>query len=216
MITMKTFVLGAMSLAMLGLSTAPALANPFEDRLQVKVGVIGVLPNEEADITIIGGDTEISDEYLPSVQLEWFFTDNVSAELLCCVAPHEVKAVGTALGTVNLGEITLFPPTLTVKYRANADGAVQPYVGAGINYTLFFNEDLPAGGPVTRIDYGSSIGPALQVGADFKINDRWSFNLDARRVWIHTDVTIFAGSTRIDADVNIDPWVIGAGFGYRF
>jgi outer membrane protein len=204
----------------LSLFAAAALAAPAHagvlDNVQVKVGVSGVLPDEGADISLIGGDVDISDEYVPSLQIEYFFTDNVSAELLCCAAQHDVKAVRTSLGTVNLGQITHFPPTLTLKYRWTNFGKFEPYVGAGVNYTHFFNEELPAGGPVTSISYDDSFGGALQVGADFRMNEHWSLNADVRKIWINTDVTINAGPTRIDADVDINPWVTTLGVGYRF
>lgn len=184
--------------------------------LNVKVGVSGILPEESAKISTIGGGANISNEYVPSLQLEYFFTDNISAELLCCVAEHTVKAVGTSLGTVDLGKVTHFPPTLTAKYHFTGMGPVVPYVGAGVNYTTFFDKKLPAGGPTTHISYGDSFGGALQVGADYKLDDHWSLNLDLRKIWISTDVKIDAGATRINANVDIDPWVVSTGVGYRF
>jgi len=197
--------------AFAGTASADILHN-----LQIKVGVTGVLPEESASISPIGGDVDISDEFVPSVQFEYFFNDHISAELLCCIATHDVKAVGTSLGTVDLGKITHFPPTVTVKYRWTDFGALQPYVGAGVNYTHFFNDEVPAGGPVTSISYDDSVGGALQAGADYKLNDHWSLNFDVRKIWINSDVTIMAGATRIDAAVDINPWVISAGTGYRF
>lgn len=194
---LKTAALAAMGTLVLA---APANAGPLQN-LQIKVGVSGVLPNESADISTIGGDVKISDEVVPSLQLEYFFTDNISAELLCCVARHEVAAVKTALGRVDLGKVTHFPPTVTVKYRWTDLGALQPYVGAGVNYTHFFDDNLPKAGPVTAISYGDSVGPALQVGFDYRLDDHWALNLDARRIWINTDVKLSAGATRLKADV---------------
>jgi outer membrane protein len=192
---------------------APAMAQDTFKRFQVKVGVSGVLPDEGASIGVIGGDVEISDEYVPSLQLEYFFTPSISTELLCCFARHDVAAVGTALGRVDLGKITHFPPTVTVKYHFNQFERFKPYVGAGVNYTTFFDEDA---GAVTSIDYGDSFGPALQIGADIPLNDTWSINLDVRKIWIQTDVTIRAGTTVIPAEVDIDPIVVTAGVGFRF
>lgn len=206
-----------MGMAALAAIAALTLAGPANagilDNVQVKVGLSGVLPNEEADISVIGGDVEISDEVVPSLQLEYFLNDNVSVELLCCMARHDVKAVDTALGEVDLGEISHFPPTLTAKYRWITMGAFEPYVGAGVNYTTFFDEDE---GAVTSIEYDDSFGAALQAGFDYRLDDHWALNLDVRRVWINTDVTIMAGATRIDADVDINPWVVTTAIGYRF
>lgn len=202
------------------LLTAVAFAAPAHagvlDNVQVKVGISGVLPDESADISVIGGDVDISDEYVPTVQLEYFFTPNISAELLCCAAQHDVGAVRTALGAVDLGQVTHFPPTVTLKYRWTNLGRVEPYLGAGVNYTHFFSEKLPAGGAVTSIHYDDSFGGALQAGADIRFDEHWSLNLDVRKIWINTDVTIFAGATRVDADVDINPVVATVGVGYRF
>ena len=195
---------------------APAQANIFEN-LQIKVGVSGVLPDESAD-TSIGGDVDISDEWVPSLQVEYFFTDNISAELLCCVATHDVIAVNTIAGDVDLGEVTHFPPTVTLKYRWTSFGAVEPYVGGGVNYTAFIDDETPPSppGPVNGIDYDQSVGPALQVGFDYRFNDHWSLNIDARRLWINTDVSIDTDLGPVSADVDIDPWVISTAIGYRF
>jgi outer membrane protein len=213
---MISFITSIAAAAGLSILCAGAASAQLPHNLQVRVGVSAVLPDESASISTIGGNVDISDEYAPSVQLEWFFSDSVSAELLCCMARHDVVAKGTALGDVNLGKISHFPPTLTVKYHFNTEGALQPYVGAGVNYTLFFDDEVPAGGPVTSIDYDPSFGGALQAGFDYKLDDHWSLNADIRKVWINSDVTIMAGATRIDADVDINPVIVTTGIGYRF
>lgn len=204
-------IVAAGAVAMAGAAIAQSPLHNF----QVKVGVSGILPDESATISAIGGDVDISDEYVPTLQLEYFFNGNVSAELLCCTAKHDVKAVGTSLGTVNLGKLAHFPPTLTVKYHWTDFGAWKPYLGAGVNYTHFFDEEVPAGGPVTAISYDDSWGGALQAGFDYMLDDHWSVNVDVRKIWISTDVTITAGAT-IAADVDINPTVVTIGSGYRF
>lgn len=206
-------IVAAAGLSVLGVGAASA---QLPHNLQVKVGVSAVLPDESASVSLIGGDVDISDEYVPTLQLEWFFTDNISAELLCCMARHDVVAKGTALGDVNLGKISHFPPTLTLKYHFNTEQKLQPYLGAGINYTLFFDDKVPSGGAVTSVDYDPSFGGALQAGVDYKLDDHWSLNADVRKVWINSDVTIMAGATRVDADVDINPLIVTLGAGYRF
>lgn len=183
----------------------------FEDHLRVKLGVSGVLPDESANVSTLGGTVDISDEYVPSVQLEWMFNERVSAELLCCVATHDVTALPAAGGSIDLGEVSHFPPTVTLKYRWNPDGVVQPYLGAGVNYTLFYDESP---GAVASIDYDSSVGPALQAGVDFMTGEHTFLNLDVRKIWINTDVSINGGA--INADVDINPYVVSASVGYRF
>lgn len=195
--------------------SSPAYAADF-DHWQVKLGVSGVLPNESASISPIGGDVRISNEYVPSAQIEYFFTPQISVELLCCVARHDVRAVNTAAGPVDLGHVTHFPPTITAKYHWTDFGAIEPYVGAGVNYTHFFNASLPSGGPVTDIHYGDSWGPALQAGVDYRLSEHWGVNFDVRRIWIHSNVRMHAGATAITAKTDVDPWVVTTAVSYRF
>lgn len=183
---------------------APAHAGIL-DNFQVKVGVSGVLPNERGDPI----DVDISDEVVPSLQIEYFFNDHVSAELLCCVATHEVTAAG---GAIDLGEVTHFPPTVTLKYRWTNFGQFEPYVGAGVNFTSFIDSEPPAG---LHVDYDSSVGPALQAGVDYRIDEHWGVNFDVRRIWINTDVAI-SGALTANDEVDIDPWVISTSIAYRF
>lgn len=196
--------------------SAPAFAEDIWHNFQVKVGVSSIQPDEESTISVIGGEVDVSDEIVPTLQIEYFFTNNISAELLCCVGRHEVKAENTGLGTVDLGKVSHFPPTLTLKYHWTDMGSFQPYVGAGVNYTTFFDDKLPAGGPVTSIKYDDSFGGALQAGFDYKLDNHWSVNVDVRKVWISTDVQLAAGPTQLAAKVDLDPVIFTVGTGYRF
>lgn len=207
----RSLILAAGALGLAGTASAQSLLDNF----QFKVGVSLIQPDESATISAIGGTVDISSEYVPSLQVEYFFTDNISVELLCCIATHDVRAINTSLGTVNLGEVSHFPPTVTAKYRWTDFGAFQPYVGAGVNYTTFYDDELPAGGPVTAIEYDDSFGGALQAGFDYKLDDHWAINVDVRKIWINTDVTLTAGAT-INADVDINPLVVTVATGYRF
>ncbi|MEQ1781024.1 MAG: OmpW family outer membrane protein [Hyphomonadaceae bacterium] len=208
----RSLIISAGALALAGTASAQDIWHNF----QVKVGVSSIQPDEKSSISVIGGEANISDEYVPTLQIEYFFNDNISAELLCCIATHDVKAENTALGTVDLGQVSHFPPTLTVKYHWTDMGAFQPYLGAGLNYTTFYDDKLPAGGPVTAIHYDDSLGGALQAGFDYKFDDHWSLNVDVRKVWISSDVAISAGATQIAAKVDVNPLILTVGSGYRF
>lgn len=202
-------VMSKFGMAVLAAMAAMALASPAQagllDNVQVKIGVSGVLPDETGDPI----DVDISDEFVPSLQLEYFFNDNVSAELLCCVATHDVTA---ASGAIDLGEVTHFPPTVTLKYRWTNIGRIEPYVGAGLNFTSFIDSEPPNG---RRVEYDSSVGPALQAGFDYRIDEHWGVNIDVRRIWINTDVTI-SGDISATDEVDINPWVVSTAIAYRF
>jgi len=205
-----------MAAALLGCACAPAaFASPFGGRLTATVGIAGVLPDASARIRPIGGSVDINDQYVPALTLDYAFNDTFSAELLCCVTPHRVKAVGTAVGAVDLGRVTLFPPTLTLKYHFLRDAPIKPYVGAGVNYTAFFTEKHPAG-VVNSIRYESTFGPALQAGANVPLSDRLTLNFDVKKIWIEPTVKIDTALGAVHADAKINPIVTFVGVGYKF
>ncbi len=180
----------------------------------VRLRAIAVVPDERSTVSAIGGAIKASDRLVPEVDFSYFFTDNLAVELIAAVTKHNVRDVGSTAGTVPLGSTWLLPPTLTAQYHFLSGSKFDPYVGAGVNYTTTFSVGKPSTGPVTAIRYSDSFGPALQAGVDYRLDDRWSLNLDLKKVWIKTDVSINNGA--IAATAHLDPWIIGTGVGYRF
>lgn len=210
--TRKSTIAGACLGAFAVLALAPAaLADPG---WQVRLRGIVVEPDESATITPIGGDASIDTAVMPELDISYFFTDHIAAELILAVSPHNPVAAGTSLGDVPLGDVTLLPPTLTLQYHPIPDSKISPYIGGGVNYTVFFDTDVPTAGAVTSINYEDSFGFAIQGGVDIKLDENWLINLDVKKFWLDTDVSINGGA--ITADVNINPWIFGFGFGYRF
>jgi len=209
---MKVFVRLAMAAAIAPLFlSAPVSAqdSPWQFRLRM----IGVAPDDEATITPINGSSDISTAYVPELDITYFFSSNLSLELILATAKHDVTAVGTDAGDVDVGSVWLLPPTLTLQYHLAPDGGIRPYLGLGANLTFFYNVETP-GTTVTEADYDTSGGFALQGGLDVPFGDSgWFFNLDAKKVFLGTDVALNGGA--INADVTIDPWIIGAGVGVR-
>jgi outer membrane protein len=151
---------------------------------------------------------EVKDKVFPEVDITYFFTRNIAAEL---ILTYPQKLDVTAGGN-NIGSVKALPPTLTVQYHFMPDATFRPYVGAGVNITLFSSVDLLGGG--ADID-SSSIGPALQVGADVKLAKQWYLNFDVKKVYMKTDVTNTANGSKITT-LTIDPLLLSAGVGYRF
>ena len=104
---------------------------------QFRLRGIYVSPNESAEIEAIGGDVDISTALVPELDISYFFNENWSAELILGTTKHDVSAVATAAGDIELGDIMLLPPTLTAQYHFTGSDFV-PYVGAGLNLTLFY------------------------------------------------------------------------------
>jgi outer membrane protein len=109
-----------------------------------------------------------------------------------------------------------------VQYHFNTNGRVRPYVGAGLNYTLFFNEDATSGmkalgGGKADVELDDSWGLAANAGVDVAIDKDWFVNADVKYIDMDTTATIKTNSLgRLKADVSIDPWVYGIGIGRRF
>ena len=217
--------LGAVSTLALVLSAfafaAPASAQETDFKaksagdINIRLRALGVFPDESGSVKTAGGtdtglDAKVGNSYVPEVDFSYFVTDNIALELIAATARHEVDAKGNG-ASVGLGSVWLLPPTLTVQYHFMPKSRISPYVGAGLNYTIFYNEKS---GDANSISYDNGIGYALQAGVDYAISGPWSLNVDVKKLWLNTDVKVNGGALR--ADVDIDPWIIGIGVGYRF
>ena len=182
---------------------------------QFRLRGIVVSPDESAEIEAIGGDVEISTSVVPEFDITYFFDDNWSMELILGTTKHDVKAVETAVGEIDLGSVWLLPPTLTGQYHFTG-GDFVPYVGAGVNLTLFYGVD--EGPTADDIEYDTAIGFALQGGFDYMLNDKWFLNFDVKKLFLNTTATVDATtalSATVDADVDINPWIFGFGVGLK-
>ena len=193
-------------------------SNEFK-RWQVRLRAVGVAPEESAKIGIIGGDVAISNALIPELDFTYFFTEHFAAELILGTAKHDVQAINTLAGDVNLGSVWLLPPTLTAQYHfyTSDQKVFKPYIGAGVNYTLFYNVKS---GDVAGVEYDNALGYAAQVGFDLMLDDTFFINFDAKRLFLSTDVTVDASNLApglsIPAEVDINPWLIGVGVGMKF
>lgn len=203
-----------MSVTLQAIFLCPALAaegsshGPWEFRLRG----IAVLPDSGGNTTI-GGSPEADSAFVPEFDISYFFTSHIAAELILATSPHDLKLKNSAIGDVDLGDTMILPPTLTVQYHFTPDKALSPYIGAGINYTLPYAEDA-AGGTVTKLEADGSFGWALQAGADYWLNDNWGLNIDVKKVYLDVDASLNNGA--ITGNVELDPWIVGAGVAYRF
>lgn len=232
-----------MKKAILALSVAavfaPVLAYAEAGDWVVRLRAVNVSPNEDSDlgktvnknvapVMSPGAELKVDDNWIPEFDISYYFTKNIAAELILAVGTeHDVDIKGDSLGTVGnqgLGEVDLLPPTLTVQWHFNPDQKIDPYVGAGINYTYALDRKLKINsGPLTgqkiKID-SDSWGWALQAGVDVNLKDGWLINADVKYITLDTDVEMqnpLNGNkwTKID-DLDIDPWVIGIGIGKKF
>ena len=258
---MKFSVRGALAALALTALAAPAVAADLPARntapvftqtdtswspWQIRVRALGVLPDSSGKIydtngTLLRAGQQIpnagvkaSDSVVPELDISYFFTKNIAVEAICCVTPHDVKGTGILSG-LDIGRTLLFPPTVLLQYHFVELGALQPYVGVGVNYTHFFGLKtggnsivdplIPAGtDSVTALKIKDSVGLALQAGLDYMIDRHWGINVDVKKVWIDPNANAVVTNKQgavltnvpVNAKVKIDPWLVGAGVTYRF
>jgi outer membrane protein len=152
-----------------------------------------------------GLNLSIDNKWLPEVDVSYFFTPNIAAELILTVPQKQTLRSGAT----DIGTLRHLPPTLTAQYHFIPNGAYRPYVGAGVNFTHFSSVNLPAGVDIKR----SSWGPALQAGLDFPVGRNMVLNVDVKKVYIRTDVS--AAGVDI-GKFKVDPVLFGVGIGWRF
>ncbi len=152
---------------------------------------------------------KVEDKLIPEFDIDYAINDTWSLELVLTVPQeHEVK-----LGATKIGDFKHLPPTLLAQYHPSIPALgknFKPYIGAGVNFTLIFDETL-LGGAAKLENY--SVGPAGQIGFDWTINDSWAINVDVKKIFIGSDVEV--GGAKV-IDVNVDPMCYSLGLTYRF
>ncbi|MDR2224258.1 MAG: outer membrane beta-barrel protein [Flavobacteriaceae bacterium] len=228
---MKKLLLTLMGAAMLvgTQSYAQESTTPEKNdyKWQMRLRGVGVIPHNKADIGVIGGQIHVDNNYIPELDFTYFFTENFAAELILGTTKHNVSTRSSSLAAiggpsdanVDLGSVYLLPPTLMVQYHHKFGEVFKPYVGVGANYTIFYNEKS---GVAKDITYKNSFGYGYQVGFDIDLTDKFFINVDFKKLFLKTDVTVDASNLNggaaleIPAKVKVDPMLIGFGVGMRF
>jgi len=190
--------------ALLALSMVAGVVQAAQGDWLARARIININPDASSSALNLNASTETTLE----LDFTYFLTRSIGLELILATKKHEITSAGAKIGSV-----ALLPPTLTLQYHFAPDSAsFRPYVGAGINYTRFYDINLLAG--AATVDK-SSWGGALQLGVDIPLNKTFFLNLDLKKIWIDTDVKLTAtGATA--ANFKINPLVLGVGVGMKF
>ncbi len=201
---------------------APAQALEQGDWL-MRVGIASVMPDEESGEVTGIADSGVSVDDATSVGFTFAYmaTPNVGIELLGALPfQHDITGTGSIDG-VAVGSTKHLPPTLVGQYYFQPNASVRPYIGAGLNYTTFFDEDADdeleaaLGGP-TKINLEDSAGLAVMAGVDMDAGDDWFFNASAWYMQIDTEAELDTNGTIRTVDVDINPWAVMIGVGTSF
>lgn len=148
----------------------------------------------------------VSSKTIPEIDISYFFTPNLAAELVLTVPQrHDVSLSGAPIGSFKH-----LPPSLLLQYHFAPDANLRPYVGAGVNVTRISSVKLLGGAGDLET---SSIGPVLQAGVDLRLTRNWSLNFDVKKIRIRSDVEVNGSKV---TSLKVDPLLFGVGLGYRF
>lgn len=241
-LTMKNLkkILTATTLLSVMLVSLPASAIEKGDIL-VRTRVINISPDVGSNQIMAGGTAlappagiDIDSATTLDIDFTYMFTNNFAVELLLdLTSVHDISGTGNLTG-VNIGDVKVLPPSLIAQWHFMPNNRIRPYVGAGVNYTIFFNESTTsqftatldtvagsgAGNPAissTGLSVDDSFGLVAQAGIDFDINNNWFVNLDAKYIKLDTKATIQAnGVDTATVDFDLNPIILGVGIGTRF
>lgn len=206
------------ALALAFLIAVPVMASAHQaGDFFMRAGSATVRPTEGSDNVLGMGSFDVDNNTQLGLTFTWMATDNIGIELLAAT-PFRHKVGLAATGT--LATVRQLPPTLMAQYYFfDNNSKLQPYVGAGINYTTFYDTDFNQTGRdagLSDLSVKDSWGVAGQVGLDYEIDQDWMLNMSVWYMDIETEVKFKAGGQQQNIDTRIDPWVFFFGVGYRF
>lgn len=195
----------------------------------IRVRALGVLPDASgSSVNVLGvpalsspnSGLKIDDSIVPELDISYFFTRNIAAELILGVTKHSITGTG-ALNGLDIGSAWLLPPSLTLQYHFTDFGAFKPYVGGGVNYTVFFSQHAAnaplAGLAVTQLHITNSFGAVAQVGFDYMLDRHWGLNFDVKKLFLQPNYSATVNNAiPVTGRAHIDPWLVAGGVTYKF
>lgn len=179
-----------------------------------RVRALYILPNDSSGSlsTVPHSGVSIHPSWTGEFDLGYMFTKNLGTELILATCRNTLVGKKALAGT-EIGTTWLLPPTLLLQWRFFPSEIGQPYLGAGVNYTLFYGVDCSISN--THLDLTQSWGPAVQAGIDVFVYNDWLLNFDVKYIWINTRAHL-TGQVPGHVRVHVNPWVIGFGFGHKW
>lgn len=195
------------SLAPIAAHAQSAEENPW----MVRVRAVDLLwQNGQSGAVVQGADVKAANKVIPELDVSYFFTKNIAAELVLTY-PQTIDINYTSSQT-KLGSIKASPPSLLLQYHFTNFGAFKPYIGAGVNYTIFTSRNNLGNGAYS-VD-NSSFGAVGQIGMDYMFDKNWGLNLDLKYATMSTNVTTAAGAD--GGKLTLNPWMPAVGVTYKF
>ena len=206
----KTLVAAMAALATLAPIASQAQSAENDNPWMVRVRAVDLLWQNGQSGIASSDNVKATNQWIPEFDVSYFFTKNISAELVLTY-PQQVN-ITAGQGNANIGKVTALPPSLLAQYHFTELGAFVPYVGAGINYTIFGNRQnfvLPV-----QVE-PSSVGFVGQIGADYMLDKNWGLNIDVKYATIATNIQAVAGGANL-GKLTLNPWMPAVGVTYKF
>lgn len=206
-------------LAVLAMSSAAQAQDASKQGWFVRSGPIGVLFDSKADISVGGGvipgaSADTKDNITLGFDVGYRFNNNVSLTFTGGIPPRTTLTGTGPLAGATLGKASYAPAVLSAQYHFDSFGSkFQPYVGAGVNYTLFFNT---SDGAVAGLSVKNAFAPVLQAGFEYDLDNKWGVYLDVKKIFLSTTATGTVGGSPARAEVTANPTLVSTGFVYRF
>jgi len=182
-----------------------------ENPWMVRIRAVDLLWNNGQTGIAQSENLKAKNQVIPEFDISYFFTKNIAAELVLTY-PQQVT-INNASGQA--GKISALPPSLLLQYHFTDLGAFKPYVGAGVNYTIFGNrQNFPAYGNAVQVE-PSSFGAVGQIGADYMFDKNWGLNIDLKYATMATNVQYVSGGANA-GKLTLNPWMPAVGVTYKF
>jgi outer membrane protein len=149
------------------------------------------------------------------------FSELFAAEFTIGVTVQPLTVVGNDIccGGIDGGWVWLVPLTAVAQIHIPVYGKWDPYLGLGVAWTFPIDQlssEIEDEG-VQEIEFKGTVGLAAQGGVNYSLNNRWYANLDVRYLGVSLEARVTTGAGKQQpVDIDIEPWVFGIGFGYRF
>lgn len=233
--SVKTKLAGVAATALLSTSVLAADTTTLsQGDIIVRFGAVQVNPSVDSgtpelggvDIPSVAGGIDVNEDTQFGISGTYMLMDKLGIELLAATPfTHDITVKGGALDGMSIGDTTHLPPTLTLQFYplGGTSYVVQPYLGVGVNYTIFYDNDVDRsivaalGGTDGSLDIENSVGIAGQIGLDIYLTDHLLANVSYMYADIDADATVKTNNgQRLRVEADLDPGIYRVNLGYKF
>lgn len=191
----------------------------------IQPGVLFVNFIEDSKVNAAGSEipdatVELSNETTPSIQFGYYLSEKFSISSLIALPPTTTITGKGAIEGLTIGEVTFMPIIVSGNYHFNISKNIEPFIGAGLNYTIITKEE---DANILNLQAEDMFGFVLRGGFNIMFSENWGFNASATMNFISTDIEGSVdplipglGGAPVTAEVDVNPLGIQVGAVYKF